>query len=487
VERAGPLPIRERPHVRSRAVSNPRVFPNACRRFLRIALALCGLLLAGSWLAGRPAGAATASGPSVDVVKVGGVLDPAESAYVRGSIEAAAAAGSTVILQIDSLGSFGRRAEDLAAFIRSTSVPVVAWVGPTGARAQSGALSLVYSSGLIAMAPGAGLGPGRPFDLSTRASKEDPAEATAHAAAIERLAAGSGATRSGVEAAIRTALPAGPALRSHAVSLVAPDIPTLLRALNGRTVRTGTGGMVRLVTLSSPGRQAAIRFHEIGPVRRTLHAVSTPVAVYVLLVIGLWGVLFEFTQPGIGLAGIVGVLSLALAGYGLWVVPFRWWGLLLLVAGIGFQAWDVVIRRLAWFTGLGTALFFAGSVGTWWQVAPAVRVPLWLPILFTLAGVLLFGFGFTVAIQARERIRSQQVGLVGLTGEVRSDLDPEGGVVVKGAVWRARSMNGPIAKGTKVRVRGIDGLVLTVEPEPNPGRGAGGGPVGSDPPPIADT
>jgi membrane-bound serine protease (ClpP class) len=419
----------------------------------------------------------------VDVVKVGGILDPAESAYVRGSIEAAAAEGSTVILQIDSLGSFASQAQDLAEFIRSTSVPVVAWVGPTGARAQSGALYLVYASGFTAMAPGAGLGPGTPFDLSTSASKEDPAEVAAQSAEIERLAPGAGATRSGAAAAVRSALPAGPALRAHAVSLVAADIPSLLRSLDGRTVRVGTGGSVRLVTQSSPGRQVAIRFHEIGPVRRTLHAVSTPVAVYVLLVIGLWGVLFEFTQPGIGLAGIVGVLSLALAGYGVWVVPVRWWGLALLVAGIGFQAWDVVVRRLAWFTALGTALFFAGSIGMWWQLAPAIRVPLWLPILFTVAGLMLFGFGFTVAIQARERIRSQQVGLVGLTGEVRSDLDPEGGVVVKGAVWRARSMNGPIAKGTKVRVRGIDGLVLTVEPEPEsgPGPDGGAGPSEADP------
>jgi membrane-bound serine protease (ClpP class) len=433
------------------------------------------------------AAAAGASGPSVDVVKVGGILDPAESAYIRGTIEGAEVAGSTVILQIDSLGSFGRQAQDLAALIRSVSVPVVAWVGPTGARAQSGALYLVYASGLTAMAPGAGLGPGRPFDLSRPASKEEGAEVAGNTVAIATLAPGAGASRLGALAAIRAALAAGPALRAHAVSLVGPDIPTLLRSLDGRTVRVGTGGTVRLVTLSSPGRQVAIRFHEIGPVRRTLHAVGTPVAAYVLLVLGLWGVLFEFTQPGIGLAGIAGVVSLALAGYGLWVVPFHWWGLALLVAGVGFQAWDVVIRRLAWLTAVGTALFFAGSVGMWWQLAPAIRVPLWLPILFTAAGLALFGFGFTVAIQARERIRSQQVGLVGLTGEVRSDLDPEGGVVVKGAVWRARSMNGPIAKGTKVRVRGIDGLVLTVEPEPDPGPGSGGAPSGSDPPPGSST
>ena len=93
-------------------------------------------------------------------------------------------------------------------------------------------------------------------------------------------------------------------------------------------------------------------------------------------------------------------------------------------------------------------------------------MPWWLISLLTLSGFLLFGFGFTVALRARERVRTAQVGLVGLVGQVRSDLNPEGGVEVKGALWRARSNNGAIPKGTQVRVRGIDGLILRVEPEP---------------------
>jgi membrane-bound serine protease (ClpP class) len=92
-------------------------------------------------------------------------------------------------------------------------------------------------------------------------------------------------------------------------------------------------------------------------------------------------------------------------------------------------------------------------------------VSLWLVILATLAGFLLFGFGMTVALRSRERVRSAQIGLVGLVGEVRSDLNPEGGVFVKGSLWRARSMNGPIPSGRRVRIKGIDGLILRVEEE----------------------
>ena len=99
-------------------------------------------------------------------------------------------------------------------------------------------------------------------------------------------------------------------------------------------------------------------------------------------------------------------------------------------------------------------------------MAPAVDLSLWLVVLASVAGFLLFGFGMTVALKARDRVRSAQVGLVGLTGLVRSDLNPEGGVFVKGSLWRARSMDGPIRAGARIRVKGIDGLVLRVEEEP---------------------
>ncbi len=429
------------------------------------ALVTCAVLAGALVLFRTGAAGAAGLGASVDVVKVQGLIDPAEAAYIRSTVQDAEDAGATVILQIDSLGQYGDLGEELGAFIHDASVPVVAWVGSTGARAEGGALYLVYGSSLAAMAPGAGMGPGAPFDLATGVDGEGSSDRARNEDAVAALAPGAGVTATGARAAMRAALPAQPALDRRAVVAVDPDIPSLLRDLDGRPVRTGHGTAV-LATISSQDRPVSVRFHEIGVLRRTLHAVGTPVATYVLLVLGIWAVAFELTQPGIGLAGIAGVPVLALAGYGLWVVPVHWLGLAMLIVGIGLWGLDVVIKRLSWLTATGTAMFVGGSLLAWWGVAPAISVPVWLIGLLTVAGVLLFGFGFTVALQARERIRSQQVGLVGLTGEARSDLDPEGGVVVKGAVWRARSSNGPIAKGARVRVRGIDGLVLRVEPEP---------------------
>lgn len=438
-------------------------------------------------LAAQPlaASAQTASDvPRVEVLRVHGVIDPSIAGYVRAGIEEAERSGATVVLQIDSHGSYGDEALRLAGPIRDASVPVVAWVGPAGARAAGGALFLLYASSLATMAPGAGVGPARPFDLGTTAEGEDEDDASAGRRGLASLAAGSGASPAGVDRVLDAALAAGPASDAGAVALVAPRVlpdsgpgvpgsttegglPGLLSAIDGRTVSTAAGSVV-LATEDRSIRHVEIRVGDLGPVQRILHAVATPTAFYVLLVLGLWSVAFELTQPGVGVAGIAGAAAVALAGYALTVIPVNWLGLALLLAGIGLQALDVVVRRVALFTAAGTVAFAAGSVLAWSGVAPAVDLSLWLIGFATLAGFLFFGFAMTVALRARERVRSSQVALVGLVGETRGDLDPEGAVYVKGTLWRARSMDGRIPKGTRVRVRGVDGLILRVDTDPEP-------------------
>jgi membrane-bound serine protease (ClpP class) len=427
------------------------------------------LLLLGVTALSGGAGQASAQAEisAVDVVEVHGVIDPALASYVRDEIAAAERTGSAVVLQIDSRGSFGDEAIDLGLTIRSARVPVVAWVGPSGARAEGGALFIVYSSSLVAMAPGAGIGPARPFDLGTAVPGEDPAVVDSLGRELVSLASSAGAAPDGVRELLDgPPMPAGPALSSGAAQVAAANVTDLVRQLDGRSVRAGREALT-LRTLGSDGRVAvSVRFHALGPVRRILHAVGTPTAVYVLVVLGLWAIAFELTQPGLGVAGLFGALALALAGYGLTVIPVRWLGLGLLLAGLSLQGLDVLLRRLGGLTLAGTAAFAAGSVLAWRGVAPAIDLSPWLIASATVAGAVFFGFGLTVALRARERVRSAQVGLVGLVGETRKDLDPEGAVFVKGTLWRARSADGPIAKGRRVRVSGIDGLVLRVEEDP---------------------
>jgi membrane-bound serine protease (ClpP class) len=211
-----------------------------------------------------------------------------------------------------------------------------------------------------------------------------------------------------------------------------------------------------------------IRFENMGPVDRILHGVASPSMVYFLLVLALASLAFELTQPGFGFAGFAGLGMLALGVYGVTVVPVDWLGFALLAGGIGLMVVDVRIRRLGAATAIGLVAFAAGSLVAWRGYAAPMRLSPWLIGGAVVASALYYGFALTVAIQSRDRIVNTQRGLIGLVGEARGTLAPDGPVYVKGAMWRGRSMGDEIAPGTPIRVRSVDGLVLRVEPEPEP-------------------
>jgi membrane-bound serine protease (ClpP class) len=255
----------------------------------------------------------------------------------------------------------------------------------------------------------------------------------------------------------------------------ATSVIDLLNQADGHTVQTADGPWelhTKVATTDadvSNGVGVSIRFIEPGLLVRGAHAVSTPTMVYVLIVLGLACVAFELTQPGFGFAGFAGLFLLALGIYGATVaVPPGWPGALLLLAGIAAMVADLRTRRLGVLTYAGLASFAAGSFLLYRGVADPIRISPWLIVGAVIASWLYYGFGLTVAVQSRDRIIATQQGLIGLVGEARGRLAPDGPVHVKGAMWRGRSLGEPIAPGTKVRVRGVDGLVLKVEPEPEP-------------------
>jgi membrane-bound serine protease (ClpP class) len=256
--------------------------------------------------------------------------------------------------------------------------------------------------------------------------------------------------------------------------VASPSVIELLDEVDGSSVPTAAGEVTLHTHVATTdadaqaGRGVSIRFGEPGPVKRLQHAVATPSMIYFLLVFGLSCLAFELTQPGFGFAGFAGLFLLALALYGITVVPPTWYGLLVFLAGLGALALDVRWRRFGPFTWGGTVVFAFGSFLLYGQVADAIRISPWLIAGATLGVFLFFGFGMTVAIASRDRIVAAQRGLIGLVGEARGKMAPDGPVFVKGALWRGRSVGEPIASGTRVRVRGVDGLVLKVEPEAEP-------------------
>ncbi|MBI2239146.1 MAG: hypothetical protein HYU54_11575 [Actinobacteria bacterium] len=409
-------------------------------------------------------GPARAQSPSVlEIVKVDGSIDRTVAGYLTDQIDAAERAGSTVVIQLDTAGTLDQDAVALARRIFEAEVPVIVWVGPAPARASGAGLLFMYASSLAAVSPGSQTGPLAPLDLA-----RPSAEAPELRATIEGWIEARGKA---------TALPvndrplnAGEARHRAIAQVTAVSIPDLLSALDGRTVPTAAGEVTLATRIAErPGEpEVLVRFHDLGPVDKVLHAVASPSAVYVLLVLGFAALAFELTQPGFGFAGFSGVGMLALAFYGLTVVPASWPGLGLVVGGVVMLSADVLLRKLGALTALGMAAFVGGSVLAFRDVSAAIDLSPWLIGSFTVASFLYYGFILTVALQSRDRITSTQRGLVGLVGETRGVLSPEGPVFVKGTLWRGRSANGPIPAGTRIRVRGVDGLILRVEPEPGP-------------------
>ena len=433
------------------------------RPALPIALAVCVLALL--WVGTASAQAPTTS--KVLVVKVDGSIDRTVADYLTDSLTEGERTGAAVVIQLDSAGTLDQPAVDLAERLFRSRVPVIVWVGPAPAKAQGAALLFMYASSLAAVAPGVGVGPLQPVDLVDATNATLPSDA-----ALERIASGWAETRGRPMPAFPSSVvPAQEALDGYLAQEVATSLPDLLSTIDGSTVQTA-GGPVTLHTeiAQSPTQQPVeVRFTELGPFDRVLHAVASPAAIYLLLVLGLAALAFELTQAGFGFAGFAGLGMLALAVYGLTVVPASWPGIGLLVAGVVLLCADVLLHRLGVVTAAGVVAFLVGSFLSFRGVAPAIEVSPWLIGLLTVGSVLYYGFALTVAQRSRERIASTQRGLVGLLGETRGELKPEGPVYVKGTLWRGRSNDGPIPPGTRVRVRGVDGLVLRVEPDPGAG------------------
>jgi len=433
------------------------------RPAIPIALAVCVLALL--WVGTASAQAPTTS--KVLVVKVDGSIDRTVADYLTDSLTEGERAGAAVVIQLDSAGTLDQPAVDLAERLFRSRVPVIVWVGPAPAKAQGAALLFMYASSLAAVAPGVGVGPLQPVDLVDATNATLPNDA-----ALERMASGWAETRGRpVPSFPSSVVPAQEALDGYLAQEVATSLPDLLLTIDGSTVQTA-GGLVTLHTkiAQSPTQQPVdVRFTELGPFDRVLHAVASPAAIYLLLVLGLAALAFELTQAGFGFAGFAGLGMLALAVYGLTVVPASWPGIGLLVAGVVLLCADVLLHRLGVVTAAGVVAFLVGSFLSFRGVAPAIEVSSWLIGLLTVGSVLYYGFALTVAQRSRERIASTQRGLVGLLGETRGELKPEGPVYVKGTLWRGRSNDGPIPPGTRVRVRGVDGLVLRVEPDPGAG------------------
>jgi membrane-bound serine protease (ClpP class) len=416
------------------------------RLLLPLALALAALAL-------LPAPASAKDRRHIVVVQVEGMIDPPVADLVRSSIAKAQADGATlVVLQVNSPGALDTDPAQLLESVRTSRVPVVAWVGPAGASARGAAAALVVAA-LGAASPGSRIGPVLPLRLDRPRDRVQGGLALSADQARRRLSA-------------RQALDAG------LVDFSAPTLGELIVSLDGKEVLT-TAGPVRLSTAKvlqtdrgprqTPNQP--VRFLKPGTVAAVQHSLASPALAYLLLVAGLALIVFEFFTAGIGLAAATGAAALAGAFYGFSHLPVHPWAVgLIFLSAFGFAV-DLQAGALAFWTGVGVLGLVAGSLALYGG-SSLLDLPLWLVALMVVAQTAFMVWGMTTATRARFSVPTVgRDSMIGETGEARTDLEPEGVVLVRGAPWRARTGRGRrVAAGGSVRVVAVDRLVLEVEP-----------------------
>jgi membrane-bound serine protease (ClpP class) len=445
---------------------------------------LQGALLASLSLAGAAPtlGLAADSAPTGVLLPISGPIGPATSDFfVRTLRDANQHAASIVVVTLDTPGGLDTSMRDMVQAILASDVPVVTYVSPSGARAASAGTFLLYASHVAAMAPATNLGAATPVQIggpsapSATGDKRDAGKSADAGSALERksvndavayirsLAELRGRNVAWAESAVRdgASLPADEALAAGVVDVVAADLPELLKALDGRVVKLKS----REATLQTSG----IVLSDVQPDWRTelLSLVTNPNVAYLLMLIGIYGLLLEGYNPGTVLPGVVGAISLLLALFAFQVLSVNYAGLALIALGVLLIVAETFVPSFGTLGLGGIIAFVMGSImlldgdvpgfGIAWQVIGAMG----------LAGALLLLAIVSFAVKARRRpVVSGAEGLLLEHAEAVESFDREGFVRVHGEIWTAVSRE-PVHEGQRLRIRKVDGLKLEVEPEQN--------------------
>ena len=405
---------------------------------------------------------AAAATPHVLQADLTGDINNITDAYISSEVSRAESAHADALLVvINTPGGISTSMDDIVTSLLNSSVPVVVYVYPSGARAASAGLFVAQAADIVAMAPGTNIGSAHPIDGSGANLSGDLGTKVLNDAVtrIRSLAQMHGRNPDWAEDAVRNSvnINAEQAVTLHVADLEVPDVPSLLRAIDGKTIARSSGS----ITLHTAG--AIVDDSPMPAWQNLLTALIDPTVAALLLLLAAYGIITELSSPGAILPGVVGGIAGVLAIVSLANLPVNLAGALLLVFALGLFIADIKanthgILSAGGVLSLVLGLAFLINTG---PVGLGVN-----PIVIVLAGLLSFAF-FVLFVDRIwiARHRPVAVGaelLVGAGGEVREDIAPEGLVFVRGALWRATTTGAPIPVGAKVRVVGRTGLRLEV-------------------------
>lgn len=409
--------------------------------------------------------AAVAQGPEaprpVHVARLEGVIAPSAVQFITTSLQQAQRDRAVaLVIELDTPGGLDVSMRAIIKEIMASEVPIVVYVSPSGARAASAGAFLTLAAHVAAMAPGTNIGAAHPVSMGGEMDKEMARKVTNDAAAyIRSIAEKRGRSVKWAEDAVRKSVSATEkeALRLGVIDLVSERLDDLLTKIDGRRVEVPSGP-VTLRTKGAPLVRIEPSFRD-----RVLRVISDPTIAYILLLLGLAGLYFEFSTPGAILPGILGGIFLILAFYAFQTLPINYAGLLLILLAVVLFIAEAMVVSHGILTMGGVVSMLLGSMMLIDSPAPYMRISVSAILGATAATTAFFVLLVGAAVRAqRGSPKTGKEGLLGTVGVARTRLAPGGLVFVQGAIWSAEAAE-VVESGEPVEVVAIDGLKLKVQ------------------------
>ena len=407
-------------------------------------------------------GACAEAKSTYDVITVGAVITPPIAEYIDRSIaEAKASRAEAVIILLDTPGGLDQSMRSIVKAIIAAPVPVIVYVYPSGARAASAGAFITIAAHVAAMAPGTNIGAAHPVSIGVGKMDETMLKKVENDAVAYGIGIARQKDRNAdwIERAIRKSesTPADEALKLRVIDYVATDLEDLMRQMNGRKVELAKGAVV----LDTKGSR--LNFKKMGFRESVLKTITDPNIAYILLLVGLAGIYFEFSNPGAIIPGVIGGISLILAFFALQTLSVNFAGILLILFAVVLFILEINVVSNGILTIGGLFSLILGSLLLYDTPDAAIRVS--FKVMIPAIIIVFFFFVTVISLAIRAQMRKPRTGSEGMlnsTGTALTEIQTEGKVLIKGEYWNAISRQ-RIEAGKSIRVIGVRGLVLEVE------------------------
>ena len=398
---------------------------------------------------------------NIHYLTVDGIVNPVMSEFItKGIQDAVKENAEAVVIQLDTPGGLDLSMRDIVKAILSADVPIIVYVAPAGSRAASAGVFITYAAHIAAMAPGTNIGSAHPVAMGGEKMDETMMKKVENDAVayIKGIATKRRRNAEWAEKAVRQSInvPAEEALKLKVIDLIAQDKKALLEAIDGKKVEVVSGEKILKTA------KAEIKDIEMGLRHRILNAITNPNVAYILMMIGLIGLYFELSNPGLILPGVVGAICLVLAFYAFQTLSVNYAGLLLIGLAALFFIAEIKVMSYGLLTVAGIIALTLGSLMLFESPLPFMQVSLWvvLPMVISITVIFLGAMYYGLKIRHKKPISGAE-GLLDETGAANTDIGKEGKVFIDGEYWDAWS-DEPIKAGEKVKVLEVSGLRLKV-------------------------